>query len=285
MEIKKIQNFNTDIKSVPPSYQMKHLHMHNVYELIFIIDGICTVYLDRDFYRLESGSLIIIPALTPHRTIYLSGSSHNRVVFYFEENELEWFNKEFKEVTIDCPEDSFNTNNIKEIFNKLVLKIPKKRISYLTDIFGKIKYEKTGVDYISQSFIRTYFHEIMLFLLRCQIYKENVIQKTDVANEQIQHVIDYILTHYPEDITLSSTAKLFSLSESSLSKKFKAFTGHRFREYLIDIRVHTAADLLINTNLSISEIADRCGFSDSNSFGDTFKRIIGVSPSSYRKRC
>lgn len=50
--------------------------------------------------------------------------------------------------------------------------------------------------------MRAYFHEIMLFLLRCQLYKENVIQKKDVANEQIQHIIDYILSHYSENILL-----------------------------------------------------------------------------------
>ena len=61
------------------------------------------------------------------------------------------------------------------------------------------------------------------------------------------------------------------MSESSLSKKFKAFTGFRFREYLIYVRTHAAADLLVNTSLSITEIADKCGFADSNTMGGTFK--------------
>ena len=125
MEIKRIKNFNTDIRTVPPSYQMKKLHTHNVYELIFILEGACIIYINKNFYKLESGSLIIIPSYTPHRTTYLSGSSNNRIVFYFDANELEWFNSEL------------HIDNIEENVNELVLKIPKKRISYLSELFPK----------------------------------------------------------------------------------------------------------------------------------------------------
>ena len=105
----------------------------------------------------------------------------------------------------------------------------------------------------------------------------------DIANETIQKVTEYIIANYNEDITLSNTAKIFNMSESSLSKKFKTFTGYRFKEYVIDVRTHAAADMLLNTSLSMTEIADKCGFSDSNTFGDTFKRIFGCCPSAYRK--
>ena len=82
---------------------------------------------------------------------------------------------------------------------------------------------------------------------------------------------------------MAATAELFNMSESSLSKKFKAFTGFRFREYLIYVRTHAAADFLVNTSLSITEIADKCGFADSNTMGGTFKKIMGEAPGSYRK--
>ena len=98
-----------------------------------------------------------------------------------------------------------------------------------------------------------------------------------------QKVIEYIIENYHNDITMAATAGLFNMSESSLSKKFKAFTGFRFREYLINVRTHAAADLLVNTSLSITEIADKCGFADSNTMGGTFKKIMGEAPGSYRK--
>ena len=105
----------------------------------------------------------------------------------------------------------------------------------------------------------------------------------DLSNETIQRIVEYILANYKDNITLSGTAEMFNMSESSLSKKFKAFTGHRFREYLVDVRTHAAAELLRQSELSMTEIACECGFSDSNTFGDTFKRVFKQSPSSYRK--
>lgn len=108
-------------------------------------------------------------------------------------------------------------------------------------------------------------------------------RRLDYISSIIQKVIEYIIENYHNDITMAATAELFNMSESSLSKKFKAFTGFRFREYLIYVRTHAAADLLVNTSLSITEIADKCGFADSNTMGGTFKKIMGEAPGSYRK--
>ena len=108
-------------------------------------------------------------------------------------------------------------------------------------------------------------------------------RRLDYISSIIQKVIEYIIENYHNDITMAATAEIFNMSESSLSKKFKAFTGFRFREYLINVRTHAAADLLVNTSLSITEIADNCGFADSNTMGGTFKKIMGEAPGSYRK--
>ncbi len=127
------------------------------------------------------------------------------------------------------------------------------------------------------------FMSFFLYALRCQTYKDNVVSRMDLSNETIQRIVEYILANYKDNITLSGTAEMFNMSESSLSKKFKAFTGHRFREYLVNVRTHAAAELLRQSELSMTEIACECGFSDSNTFGDTFKRVFKQSPSSYRK--
>lgn len=102
------------------------------------------------------------------------------------------------------------------------------------------------------------------------MYEDNVITKMDTGNELIQKVIEYIIENYHNDITMAATAELFNMSESSLSKKF-------------NVRTHAAADLFVNTSLSITEIADKCGFADSNTMGGTFKKIMGEAPGSYRK--
>lgn len=264
-------NFHTDIQTVPPSYKMKHFHYHDRWELFYLVSGTCSLYIENDMYLIEAGCIVLIPEGIKHMTIYHPGSDHDRRLIYFDTPELDWLNAQ-------------TGKNIAEVLSsRFIVKIPSRRNAYVTDLISKIAYEHGGIDEFSIIFDRTYFHELILFLLRCRLYNENVVQKMDIANETIQKVTEYIIANYNEDITLSNTAKIFNMSESSLSKKFKTFTGYRFKEYVIDVRTHAAADMLLNTSLSMTEIADKCGFSDSNTFGDTFKRIFGCCPSAYRK--
>lgn len=264
-------NFHTDIQTVPPSYKMKHFHHHDRWELFYLVSGNCSLYIENDMYLVESGCVVLIPESVEHMTIYHHGSDHDRRLVYFDTPELDWLSRQTGKDMVSVLSERF------------IVKIPARRTAYVTDLISKIAYEHGGVDEYSLTFDRAYFHELILFLLRCQMYEQNVVQKMDIANETIQKVTEYIITNYNEDITLCGTAKLFNMSESSLSKKFKTFTGYRFKEYLIDVRTHAAAEMLLNTKLSMTEIADKCGFSDSNTFGDTFKRVYSCSPSSYRK--
>lgn len=266
-------NFLTDIQTVPPSYAMKHFHEHNRWELFFMVSGIATVHLDDEVYRADSGSLILIPAGRSHKVTYMSGSCHTRCLLYFDTGELDWVMEQASEAAGLLSDQHF------------VINVPVKRAGFVQDLLEKMTYENGGVDVFSPAFNQSYFHQLILFLLRCELYKENTIKRMDVSNRIIQQVVEYILSNYSSDITLSGTAHLFHMSESSLSKKFKAFTGYRFREYLVDVRTHAAADALLNSPSSITEIAAQFGFSDSNTFGCTFKRVFGVSPSNYRKRC
>ena len=89
--------------------------------------------------------------------------------------------------------------------------------------------------------------------------------------------------HYNEKLVLEDMAKQFNLSRSYLSKKFKSVTGFGFKEYIINVRIKHACELLLNTNKSITTIAFECGFNDSNYFGDAFRRTKGVSPNKYRR--
>ena len=71
--------------------------------------------------------------------------------------------------------------------------------------------------------------------------------------------------------------------DPELIDAFKQATGFGLREYLVNLRIQRACELLLSTTLSITDIADKCGFNDSNYFGDAFRKAIGVSPRDYRK--
>ncbi len=86
-------------------------------------------------------------------------------------------------------------------------------------------------------------------------------------------------------VSLSELTGLTAMSISTLNRTFKKVTGYPPIEYHLRIRIRTAGELLCGSNLSVTEIADRTGFDDSNYFSRQFKKILGISPMEFRKNC
>lgn len=98
----------------------------------------------------------------------------------------------------------------------------------------------------------------------------------------IQECLDYIDFQYSTDVSLSSLAKMLSVSEGHLSTLFKKETGSTITDYVNSTRIRQALILLNTSTLSIGEIAARCGFLDANYFSRIFKKQLGLSPREYR---
>ena len=175
------------------------------------------------------------------------------------------------------------TDIVSDVMQAGVISIPEKRRDYIESLLEKLLFENEGQDPLSPGFVSVALAELMLFITRCKNYEENVIKEIDVNNRIMQEVATYIYNHYSERLILEDVAKKFNLSRSYLSKKFKSVTGFGFKEYIINVRIQHACELLLNTNKSITDIAFECGFNDSNYFGDAFRRTKGISPNKYRK--
>ena len=87
----------------------------------------------------------------------------------------------------------------------------------------------------------------------------------------------------PDEITLSSLAATFYLTETYLCDLFKRQVGESIMNFLRRIRLHYARRLLAQTNLTLREVASRCGYADYSYFGRQFKADAGMTPDLYRK--
>lgn len=96
---------------------------------------------------------------------------------------------------------------------------------------------------------------------------------SDEVNKVIREKIDY-----------NQLASKFCLSRAQLNRKIKAITGYTTTEYILLIRVAIAKQLLVKTNLTIGEIAERCGVDDLPYFSQLFKKHVGKTPTQYRNR-
>lgn len=99
----------------------------------------------------------------------------------------------------------------------------------------------------------------------------------------LKPVIEYIYNNKHENIMLSQMAKLSHTSPSYLSRLFKKEMGKNFSDYVTDFKITLAKEMLETTNLSVTDISNDLGFSDSGYFIKQFKKHEGVTPAMFRK--
>ena len=121
------------------------------------------------------------------------------------------------------------------------------------------------------------------------LYEHFPIEEKKVAGhskhyDQIRDMISYIENHYTEQITLDDVATAAHLSRSECSRVFKKVMGTSLFSFIQNYRIEKSCALLTETDAPISEIAESCGFSDGNYYTKVFQKVMGCSPSTYRKK-
>lgn len=168
------------------------------------------------------------------------------------------------------------TNIINSIFNSIMNELEFENIK--KDEIGKLEmdfFEKVGSidDYRDvQRFLGTLIDRVTA----------NVRDKRQSKLNR-EFILEYINLHYAEDVYLESMAQMTETSPKYFSNFFKKAIGTNFIEYLNKVRIQHAKELLKNTDILVSDIGEKVGFSNSSTFTITFKKYCGISPVEYRK--
>lgn len=251
--------------------EMKDAHYHPYYEFYYLLSGTRKIFINDTIYSVKKGDLIVIPKGELHRTTYIGGETHERIVM------------DFSDAFIAPLIEHIGYKAFDECFVNRQLSIPPNRREYVEELFEKIIREHNGVDGYSTTILTLYVYELIMFVLRCHENADYPCAVAEIGDDIISDAARYISSNFTHEFSLTQLAEKYSMSQSYFSRKFKLCTGFGYKEYLITIRILEACKLLLNTDLSITEIAEKCGFDDSNYFGDSFKKVKGISPREYRK--
>ncbi|MDO3386994.1 helix-turn-helix domain-containing protein [Gilvimarinus sp. SDUM040013] len=101
-------------------------------------------------------------------------------------------------------------------------------------------------------------------------------------DEQVVQVQMWLRDNYARFSNIADLAKRFDMSTRTLNRRFKSATGTTPHTYLTNARMVVARDLLKTSNLTIAEIAERCGYQDTAYFAELFKQHLDTNPSDYR---
>lgn len=140
------------------------------------------------------------------------------------------------------------------------------------------------IDYIRKPINREETDEVLQKVLNALSDTDEAIDTQCRTNKDFQNLIYYINTHYGEKITLKELSQKFYFNRNYLCLLFKKHLNTSFSDYLLQIRMKKAKELLDTTNMSISAIAEKTGYKDYSYFNKSFTDYYKVTPGNYKKQ-
>ena len=144
------------------------------------------------------------------------------------------------------------------------------------DIFEELNKLKTDPAYFQ---VKSYSAILDLTVM----LSRSMSEKLPYHFDNIQIAVEYINHHITEDISIDQVCAACYLSKYHFCRLFKKKIGLTVMEYILKTRIAMAKELLCETNMSVTEISEACGFSSISYFSRTFKSETGVSPLQYKK--
>jgi len=256
--------------------QVTQYHCHDYYELYIHLRGGEYMGVDNKLYLLKPNQMFIIPPF------YMHGLSCTKEMRGYERAYLN-LSPEIMEI-LGCGQ--LNLGDYLRSFTsreQYTYQLDEERARQFVQCIRSIQ-EDQGKDLKPTQRFQMYAKMIDLMSLVCQVAgEEEPEQEGAVSNSFIQDVLTYINNHYTEELRVGELAKHFSVSDSYLSHEFARLTNRSLYEYILYRRIMLSRQKMMSED-SLNVIAYQCGFNDYSNYLRSFTKLVGMSPSRYRKR-
>ena len=253
-------------------------HFHPEIELIYVHQGRGTRFIGTDVHRFEPDELFLFGSNLAHMwkcdPEYFMKDSKLKAevtIIYFHHDFLgdKFFNihelKSIESLLEKAKHGIKITGATKVQVKELMSKLPEakglERITTLLTILEKMANSK------EKQYINSIYHEVK-------------IEKSE-AN-RLNKVFQYISDNFQRKITLSEIASVANLSAKAFCRYFKSKTRKTFYDFLLEVRVAHACDLLLEKDMPIYEVCYDCGFNNLSNFNRYFKKIMDKTPTNYK---
>lgn len=184
--------------------------------------------------------------------------------------------QKLQEILYSCGEDLSLWEKSMQRFLGELLKLDVNMVCGMSEILKKAGNQEEALSYVSFKELEQELKDSIERL--CAVY---MIQRGS-RTELVSSVQEWIENSYEEKISLAGIASDFHVSAPYLSKIFKEETGCNLNQYITDVRIEKAKDLLHNSNKKIAEIAELTGYEDVNYFIKVYKKNTGKTPTQDR---
>lgn len=248
------------------------IHWHNSIEILYVLRGSINVNVDTDSFEVLEKEMEIINVDEAHR-IY-SNEENKVLIFHIDPYFFEKYYKDINNIffytnsTDDGAQEGEEYDMLRNFLAKLLCEAVQKLDDYDKEI------ESILVDLL--------YHLINNF--HYLTYEKEELKDKSEQLARYHRISKYIFNNYDSNITLQEIAKKEFLSPHYLSHEIKYATGYSFTDLVNLTRVEESVKLLLDSDLSISDISDEVGFSHVRYLNKNFKNYYGCTPLQYRKK-
>lgn len=238
---------------------------HDFWEIVIVLDGQIGVTAGKNIMILNKGQAILHKPMEFHR-LWSEGNSSPEVVII-----------SFSCVNMPVPKSRlFRLNGLNKIESRSL-------INTIRRVFSTDDVSVTGISSPSSLEYQITAKKLEVFILN--ILSENITdveRPTSQSAKNYSEIIKLLENNTDKNLSISEIAKMCNMSEINLKKTFNKYSGTGIKNYFNHLKMNEAISML-RSGMSVTETASALGFSDQNYFSAAFKRIIGKTPSEFRK--
>ena len=154
----------------------------------------------------------------------------------------------------------------------------------LMEMGSKLQVEKVFAEmHLAMQRIESIEEAVSWFRSKLSYWLETMEEERADHTGLMPHVLEYVNANYDREISLGGIAAELQLSIAYLSRLFKKSTGKNFMDYLIDLRIERAKQMLTDSPETVQRIGEKVGYINTQSFIRIFKKNVGVTPGQYRE--
>ena len=146
----------------------------------------------------------------------------------------------------------------------------------------EILFRKLHGIYLEKGFLHKVHENLLLQQILCELLTILYEKETSSNPQRIRHVLEFIHENLYREITLEELCSQSGLQKTAFIRLFRQVTGTTPLQYIIRQRLENARELLEESDLSVTQIAEQCGFSDPFYFSRCFRKHYGVAPREFR---
>ena len=255
------------------------LHAHEFAEIVIITSGRGIHITGQETYPLNTGDVFVIGGSRPHD--YHSMERLCLVNILFQPEKLGLRNYDLRSLpgyhALFILEPAWRQRH--QFNSRLRLTPPEltRLLGLVDSLAEELNLRHSGFKMMASA----YFMQIVGYLARCFARARNPDSR---ALLRIGEAISHLEANLQAPMDLDELARMAHMSKRHFMRNFQAAIGNSPIAHLLQLRVNRAASLLRRSDHTITEIAFEAGFGDSNYFSRQFRKLLGVTPSDYRRQ-